>query len=115
MRSEKKILFEVEYESAPIRHVYVTCPECGKKFDANDIIFANSIGVAKSSSTYIRDDYDLNSYTYRCPCCDQIFQSKRGYVHAFGDDSSKVYDVEIKEVGYPECAKGALQKREVWE
>ena len=101
----KKILFEVEFEPAKIRHAYVTCPECGKKFNANDI---------KDDNAWIDDEFDLTRASYSCPCCSNTFGVSRGAFYDY-DVDYKVYNHEVKEVGYPECAKGALQRKEVWE
>ena len=87
------IHFEVEYERVPIRHAYVTCPNCGRKFDARDI-----------TTEQISDEVDLIYARYACPVCAAEFQP---YTHDEG------YLVE--EVNFPKCAEGALQKREVWQ
>lgn len=102
---EKKILFEVEFEPAKIRHAYVTCPECGKKFSAYDI---------KNCNGWIDDEFDLLYTSYDCPCCSSTFGVSRGALNDY-DVGYKTYKHVVKEVGYPECAEGALHRKEVWE
>jgi len=91
----RKILIEAEFEDTPIRHAYVTCPECSKKFDVDD-----ARGMRERPFSYASE---LAWADYRCPVCGA----------AFGEVMDD--EVEIKEVGYPQCAKGAYQKKEVWE
>lgn len=89
-----KVLFEVEYEDTPIRHAYVTCPACGRKFCADDTC------ISKDHLFY---EFDLLYADYCCPVC------KAEWSRDSGDT------FEIKEVGYPKCAEGALKKVEKWE
>ena len=89
-----KVLFEVEYEDTPIRHAYVTCPACGKKFCAAD---------ACISKDHLLYESDLFYSDYCCPVCKAEWSR----------DDGDIFDV--KEVGYPKCAKGALKKVERWE
>lgn len=37
---DKKLIFEVEHEIAPIRHAYAICPGCGNKFAIEDFLSA---------------------------------------------------------------------------
>lgn len=93
------IIFEVEFESAPIRHAYVTCPECGRKYCASTI-----------TEDALHDAVDLRYAKFQCPVCGCSFSG-----HDRDWDSYNECEVEIREVPYPECAKGALKKKEVWE
>ena len=91
------IVFEVEFESAPIRHAYVTCPECGRKYCASTI-----------TEDALHDAVDLQYAKFQCPVCGCSFSGH-------DRDWDKMREVKIREISYPECAKGALQKKEVWE
>lgn len=93
------IIFEVEFESAPIRHAYVICPECGRKYCARTI-----------TEDALHDAVDLRYAKFQCPVCGCSFSG-----HDRDWDSYNECEVEIREVPYPECAKGALKKKEVWE
>lgn len=91
------IVFEVEFESAPIRHAYVTCPECGRKYCASTI-----------TEDVLHDAVDLQYAKFLCPVCGCSFSGH-------DRDWDEMREVKIREISYPECAKGALQKKEVWE
>lgn len=93
------IVFEVEFESAPIRHAYVTCPGCGRKYCAYDI-----------TKDRLHDAVDLQFAKFQCPLCGCVFSG-----HDPDWSFSRMYEVEIRDVSYPKCAKGALEKKEVWE
>lgn len=93
------IIFEVEFEIAPIRHAYVICPECGRKYCASTI-----------TEDALHDAVDLRYAKFQCPVCGCSFSG-----HDRDWDSYNERGVEIREVPYPECAKGALKKKEVWE
>lgn len=93
---DKKLVFEVEHEIAPIRHAYVICPGCGNKFAIEDF----SVG-----SIRIHDDVDLISTTYECPIC--------GLQQDFTSAPHPPY--EIREVPFPLCAKGAKVKKTIYE
>ena len=93
------IIFEVEFESAPIRYAYVTCPGCGRKYCAYDI-----------TEDALHDAEDLQYAKFQCPVCGCSFSG-----HDPDWDFGKMREVKIREVSYPECAKGALEKKEVWE
>ena len=93
------IIFEVEFESAPIRHAYVTCPECGRKYCAGTI-----------TEDALHDAVDLQYAKFQCPVCGCSFSG-----HDPDWNFGKMREVKIREVSYPECAKGALKKKEVWE
>lgn len=88
------VVFEVEYEIAPIRHAYVTCPKCNNKFLACEV-----------TDSYIQHERDIRNCYMVCPIC------KTHY-----DFTSNGWDRPvIKEVAYPKCAEGAKYKKEVWE
>lgn len=89
------VLFEVEYEIPRFRHIYVTCPKCGSKFSGYDA-FEKQISCA----------HQLSGEFMTCPIC--------GAIYNFGNYPSDDKAI-IKEVDYPECAKGAKQKKVVWE
>ena len=93
------IIFEVEFEIAPIRHAYVTCPECGRKYCAQEI-----------TENRLHSAIDLQYAKFQCPICGCSFSG-----HDRDWTFSKIREVEVREVPYPECAKGALEKKEVWE
>lgn len=90
----------VEYESTPIRHIAVQCPNCVKWFNGRDIIDGDWLED-------LRYDYQIGFATFICPLCNDEF----GYANPY--DRKKV---DIEEVGSAEeCYKGCLSKREVWE
>lgn len=90
----------VEYESTPIRHIAVECPNCNNWFHARDILDGDWIED-------LRYDYQIEFATFVCPVCRNVF----GYVDTYNREN-----VEIKEVGSSEeCYKDCLSKREVWE
>lgn len=114
-----EILFEVEYEECPIRHAYVTCPSCGKKFDAGDIVYELPNGRLNDRYHHISSDHELVHSSYKCPCCEVIFACDLGFA-TYGRNAGfncepTLYKHKSNEVGYPECAKGALKRKEVWE
>lgn len=85
------VVFEMEYNAPTVRHAYVYCPECGKKFNAREIGSGRSFMTTEAEFLFAR---------YECPCCGVMFEAR---------------DCVIKKVPYPKCAEGALQKKEVWE
>ena len=103
--SNKKILFEVEYEPCIIRHAYVTCPVCGKKYRVSDI--------KVDGNSWVRYEHELTLGEYCCPSCELNFTPYSGNADTWR--GIEYFPAEIKEVGYPDCAKGALYKKEVWE
>lgn len=103
--SNKKILFEVEYEPCIIRHAYITCPGCGRKYLACDI--------RTDGSRQIRYEHELTLGEYCCPSCELHFTPYSGNANLWND--VRYFPAEIREVGYPDCAEGALYKKEVWE
>lgn len=97
--SVEPIRFEVELESAPIRHAYVICPSCKRKFNVYDI-----------AESRPHDVVDLAYAKFECPVCDCGFSGH--------DPDWQFWEqrpVEIKEVPYPQCSEGALQRKETWE
>lgn len=93
----RQILAEVEFEVPLIRFAYLTCPECGKKFNISDL----------NPSINVYDVADLKYACFTCPVCGEEF-GRREYNE--GDDK-----ICIREVDYPDCAKGACKKIETWE
>ena len=99
---EKKIMFDVEFESAPVRHVYVTCPDCGSKFDASDVM---------THRISYESDISIGN-TFICPICGSSYDT----VYSEGRCLHKTDAVAvIREVPYPKCADGALKQKTVWE
>lgn len=92
-----KIIFEVEFEPQTVRHAYVTCPQCGRKYDAHDIGLRR--GITYESTLFCTE--------YNCPVCGCTFTPNY--------PSSQNPNYVLKEVGYPACAQGALTRKEVWE
>lgn len=88
------VVFEVEYEIAPIRHAYVTCPRCNSKFLACEV-----------TDSFIQHESDIRNCHMVCPLCKSHYDlTRNGWDRAV-----------IKEVAYPKCAEGAKYKKEVWE
>lgn len=83
----------VEYESKPVRHIAVQCPECRKWFHGFDI-----------TDKSISDEYDIYLAEFCCPICGKVFGEFDHRDHA-----------TIEEVGYPDVYKDCLKKKEVWE
>ena len=87
----------VEFDPAPIRHIAVQCPKCGKWFRGWDI--------HKGEFRDLRYNHDIDFAEFECPVCEAEFG---GIQHA-----EKVF---IKSVGSAEeCYKDCLQKKEIWE
>ena len=85
----------VEYDPAPIRHIAVQCPQCGRWFRGYDI--------TEDKLSY---EYQIYSAQFHCPVCDKIFGAceYNGYAN-----------VQIKETDYPDVYKDCLERKEVWE
>lgn len=90
----------VEYDSRPIRHIAVQCPNCNNWFNGWDIV--------RNSPRYdpfevLRYDYHINFAEFDCPICGEAFGwlEKRSIPH-------------IEESSYPEIYDGVLTKKEVW-
>ena len=87
----------VEYDSTPIRHIAVQCPECNKWFHGWDVVKdGNAFDILKY-------EHDINFVVFKCPICEKEFG---GIQHA-----DKPY---VKECGYPEIYDGCLERKEVW-
>ena len=95
----RHILAEVEFEDRPIRHAYLTCPECCRKFEITDCLEHDSLRGRRFS--YFESS--IRWSTYYCPICGATFGCDEGD------------ELDIKEVMYPNCAKGVYEKKEVWE
>ena len=83
---------KVEYDSTPVRHIAVQCPECNNWFRGRDI--------TKNHLTY---DFDIDWAEFDCPVCGKRFGGTR---HA---DKPK-----IEEVDYPKVYEDCLERKEVW-
>lgn len=59
----KKVNMKVEYESIPIRHLAVQCPDCGNWFLGNDIIEGDC-----------RYNHQLYGAKCHCPKCGSEFK-----------------------------------------
>ena len=90
-----KVLFEVDYDLTPIRHLYVTCPGCNFKLEASDFF-----------GRHISYMYQIFGETVHCPVCGQEYT----FLSVAGKD-----EAVIKEVSYPKCAEGAKTRKVVWE
>jgi len=88
----KPVKIKVEYESMPIRHLAIQCPECTNWFMGHDICENN-----------ITLNYDLYGAYCACPKCDERFQID--IQNAEVDDSAS----------FPEFYKQCLRKKETWE
>ena len=94
------INFRIEYGSAPIRHIAVQCPHCGRWFHGSDI--------TENSLLY---DYEIKMAEFKCPVCDTKFSCY----------NSHNYDVEVCDAHAAECWSaeevyaGCLTRKEVWE
>lgn len=87
-KKEEKINARVEYESTPIRHIAVQCPQCKNWFYGDDI-----------SKRDIRFDYHLSFMDCSCPKCGYEFEGS----------------AEVKECGHPEVYKNVLERKVSWE
>ena len=83
----------VEYESTPIRHIAVQCPNCKKWFRGWEI-----------TEDDLRYDYEIDFAVFNCPVCETEFG---GLQHTDKPN--------IEEVGHPAVYDGCLQKKEVWQ
>ena len=82
----------VDYESTPVRHIAVQCPECKNWFGGRQITIDN-----------LSYDYEIYYAEFNCPVCGKCFG---GLEHADKPN--------IKEVGYPDIYKECLEKKEIW-
>ena len=83
--NKRKVKCRVEYESTPIRHMSIQCPECKKWFWAYDI--------AKERPYY---SYQISNTQCKCPIC------------SYGFNIAGCYDIE--EMGYSDIKKDVLEK-----
>lgn len=89
---EKPTNVKIEYESVPIRHIAVQCPDCKNWFSGWDII--------KSECRY---SYQITMAECECPKCGSEFR--------IGNDSNIVDGG----VAFPEFYDKCLHKKETWE
>ena len=82
----------VEYESTPIRHIAVQCPDCKKWFRGWEI--------TKDSLSY---SYEIGFAKFECPICEREFG---GLQHTDKPN--------IEEVGHPAVYEGCLEKKVKW-
>lgn len=87
----------VEYETTPIRHIAVQCPECGKWFAGRDI-------ADMSWSGRLNYDYQISWATFTCPVCKTEFGGRQ---NAENINITEVYSAD-------ECYKDCLKKKEIW-
>lgn len=85
----------VEYDPAPIRHIAVQCPKCGRWLRGYDI-----------TEDKLEYEYQIYYAQFHCPICDKIFGADERYNFA---------NVQIEETGYPDVYKDCLERKEVWE
>ncbi len=93
------VRMRVEYESQPIRHIAVQCPECLKWFDGRDII----------DGDYFKDlryRHQIYFANFHCPMCDSKF-GHDGYYDKSDIDIEEVYSAE-------ECYKRCYKRKEMW-
>lgn len=86
----------VEYDSTPIRHIAVQCPECEEWFNGRDIVNGDWLDE-------LRFEHQIYWATFTCPVCGWEF----GGLH----NADKA---NIEEVSYPEVYDGCLERKEVW-
>lgn len=87
----------VEYESTPIRHIAVQCPNCNKWFHGWDIV------KEEGAFEVLRYKHDIGFTEFECPICGEEFG---GWQH---NDKPN-----ITEVSHPEVYEGCLERKEVW-
>ncbi len=80
----------VEYESRPIRHIAIQCPQCKSWFYGHDV-----------TNDELQYDYDIRFAVCRCPKCDATFS---------GNEDG----LEIEEDGHPKIYEECLSKRVTW-
>lgn len=87
----RKVNMKVEYESTPIRHLAVQCPDCGNWFFGHDIF--------KYDCQY---DYQLRGAECHCPKC--------------GSDFKVDFESNIEESDeFPEFYDKCLRQKVTWE
>lgn len=89
----------VEYESTPIRHIAVQCPNCENWFHGSDIT-DDDLGY----------EYQIDFAHFTCPVCGRKFGRS---------DTWNAYTAldkpHIEEVSYPEVYDGCLTQKVIWE
>lgn len=88
MNNSRETNIRIETEIAPIRHISIECPSCGKWFYGHDILKKD-----------VRYEYQLVNADCECPICEEWFS----------------IDPKVKEVGHPEVYNGVVSKKTTWE
>ena len=83
----------VEYESTPIRHIAVQCPNCKKWFRGHEI--------TNSELSY---EHDIEFAVFHCPVCNRSFSAR----------DNREDKLQVEESCYPEVYEGCLTRKEVW-
>lgn len=87
----KQVNMKVEYDSIPIRHIAVQCPDCGNWFFGTDII--------QGDCQY---EYQLHRAKCHCPKC--------------GSDFRVGHESNIEESNeFPEFYDKCLKQKIIWE
>lgn len=87
----QKVNIKVEFESTPIRHLAIQCPNCNSWFHGGDIL-----------KNYCSYDYELYGAGCHCPKCDYDFRID--YKSKFDED-----------VQFPEFYANCLEQKVSWE
>ena len=88
----KKVQLKVEFESCPVRHLAIQCPDCNKWFHQADVTL----------KTWISNESEINEFTKcECPVCGCKF-----------DLGNVEYD---ETVSFPEFYENCATKKVVWE
>ena len=92
----------VEYDSTPIRHIAVQCPECNNWFPGKDI-----------THDKLSFDYNIAWANFECPVCGKVFGRRSLTGTSFG---RQYFDIPIiRKCSGREVYDGVLRKKEVWE
>lgn len=83
----KKINVRVEFESTPVRHLAVQCPECTNWFYGYDVC-----------NNEIRYEHQLSFMDCSCPKCGHDFEGT----------------ASVEECGHPEVYRDILKKKTEW-
>lgn len=88
----KKVQLKVEFESRPVRHLAIQCPDCNKWFKQTDITIKK----------WISNESDINQFTKcECPACGCKF-----------DLGNVEYDENVE---FPEFYDNCAKQKTVWE
>ena len=87
----KDIRIKAEFDSRPVRHLAIQCPNCNNWFVGNDVLY-----------NPVMYDYEIKGNSFSCPIC------KSYYI--ISDDSEIDNDVS-----FPEFYDNCKQKKTVWE